>query len=77
MKISQLINNSKIRIDKTNIDPSFLMGKDEFLEKLTEMGGTYSDLVSFVNKMFHALGMSFSGITPFQTSVTTAHILCL
>ena len=56
MKISQLINNSKIRIDKTNIDPSFLMGKDEFLEKLTEMGGTYSDLVSLCEQNVSRFG---------------------
>ena len=67
------VNQDLIHIDSATIDSSTLMSKDEFLEKLFDEGGTFTDLC--VKPMKLRMAHRCTGCTLLQTASITAVIL--
>lgn len=59
------VNQDLIHIDSATIDSSTLMSKDEFLEKLFDEGGTFTDLASLCEANETAYGTPLYWMHPF------------
>ena len=59
------VNQNLIHIDSTTIDSNTLMPKDEFIEKLFDEGGTFTDLASLCEANETAYGTPLYWMHPF------------
>ena len=68
------VNQDLIHIDSATIDSSTLMSKDEFLEKLFDEGGTFTDLASLCEANETAYGTPLYWMHPFTFIRDSAHL---
>lgn len=69
------INQNLIHIDSTTIDSSTLMSKDEFIEKLFDEGGTFTDQAFLCEANETAYGTPLYWMHPLPMASITAVIL--